>query len=171
MLPNEEPSVTEIDDDDDEYVPANVTREEMGTTEDVKSSDSIKEKDLNDTTESDVEIQEPNIPFTDLDTYEEKLLPEVDETSQLSLVNVKIKEEPKDDDDEDDGFEDVGTVVIRADDEISIQSSGKFFVLLMLIKKLKKYNKIFILQKERKHIRLFRQHQQCHHVKASGHLQ
>lgn len=120
-MPNEEPSVTEIvDDDDDEYVPANVTREHMGNAD-------AEDADLNETTESDVEIQEPNIPFTDLDTYVEKELPEGDDTSQLSFMNVKIKEEPKEDeDDEDDGFEEVGTVVI-APDEISINSSGKFY--------------------------------------------
>lgn len=119
MLPNEEPSVTEIDDDDDEYVPTNVTREEMGT-----SVEDDRPITLNETNESDVEIQEPNIPFTDLDTYEEKDLITGEESSQMSYKNVKIKEEPKEDEDEDDGFEDVGTVMI-APDEISIQSSGK----------------------------------------------
>lgn len=118
-MPNEEPSVTEIvdDDDDDEYIPANVTREQMGHVDD-------DEDGLNETTESDVEIQEPNIPFTDLDTYVEKELPEGDDNSQLSFMRMKIKEEPKEDEDEDDGFEEVGTVVI-APEEISINSSGK----------------------------------------------
>lgn len=81
--------------------------------------------------ESDVEIQEPNIPFTDLDTYVEK---EMDEATRAALLNVKIKEEPKDEyeEDEDDGFEDVGTVVSLLplpEDEISIHSSGKFLNL------------------------------------------
>ncbi|XP_026842562.1 uncharacterized protein LOC6593127 isoform X3 [Drosophila persimilis] len=138
VLPNEEPSVTEIvDDDEDEYVPANVTRAEMGNeTEDKvepssgceddgekqKSSQQPQNESAN---ESDVEIQEPNIPFTDLDTYVEK---EMDDETRLALLNVKIKEEPKDeyDEDEDDGFEDVGTVVPLLplpEDEISINSS------------------------------------------------
>ncbi|XP_068144812.1 pre-mRNA cleavage complex 2 protein Pcf11 isoform X2 [Drosophila tropicalis] len=141
VLPNEEPSVTEIvDDDDDEYVPANVTRLEMGGVNDessqekpaslevvaevVKGAEVENEKQVNNKhsdndDESDVEIKEPHIPFTDLDTYVEK-----------PLLNVKIKEEPKDDDeeeeDEDDGFEDVGTVVPLLPlplDEISINSS------------------------------------------------
>lgn len=125
VLPNEEPSVTEIvdDDDDDEYVPANVTREHMGRMED--EDEGQGEGELNETTESDVEIQEPHIPFTDLDTYVEKELPEGDDASQMSFMNVKIKEEPKEDEDEDDGFEEVGTVV-EAPEEISINSSGKF---------------------------------------------
>ncbi|XP_065367764.1 uncharacterized protein Pcf11 isoform X2 [Calliphora vicina] len=122
VLPNEEPSVTEIvdDDDDDEYVPANVTREQMGNVEDEDEGQGHGE--LNETTESDVEIQEPHIPFTDLDTYVEKELPEGDDASQLSFMNVKIKEEPKEDEDEDDGFEEVGTVV-QAPEEISINIS------------------------------------------------
>lgn len=121
VLPNEEPSVTEIyDDDDDEYVPANVTREHMGIV-----SEGEETGDLNETNESDVEIQEPHIPFTDLDTYVEKELPQDGESSKSAFMSVKIKEEPKEDEeDEDDGFEDVGTVLI-APDEISIHSSGK----------------------------------------------
>ncbi|EDW77070.2 LOW QUALITY PROTEIN: uncharacterized protein Dwil_GK22121 [Drosophila willistoni] len=142
VLPNEEPSVTEIvdDDDDDEYVPANVTRLEMGGVNDESSQEKpasldveaevekgaeveiekqVNNKQSDNDDESDVEIKEPHIPFTDLDTYVEK-----------PLLNVKIKEEPKDDDeeeeDEDDGFEDVGTVEPLLPlplDEISINSS------------------------------------------------
>lgn len=139
VLPNEEPSITEIvdDDDDDEYVPANVTKEEMGLVDtnsqhaieddDVAAAENRTHNDINDAYESDVEIQEPHIPFTDLDNYVEKELPEPDECSQLSFGNIKIKEEPKDDDeDEDDGFEDVGTVLTMPTmEEISIQDSGK----------------------------------------------
>lgn len=129
VLPNEEPSVTEIydDDDEDEYVPANVTREHMGNVHDEDEAG-----DLNETTESDVEIQEPHIPFTDLDTYVEKELPEPDDLSKASFMNVKIKEEPNADEDEDDGFEDVGTVLI-APDEISVHSSGGKSSLLFVI--------------------------------------
>ncbi|XP_041449196.1 uncharacterized protein LOC111078155 isoform X2 [Drosophila obscura] len=140
VLPNEEPSVTEIvDDDDDEYVPANVTRAEMGIEtedkekvepssgceEDGEKQKSNQQPQNESANESDVEIQEPNIPFTDLDTYVEK---EMDDETRLALLNVKIKEEPKDEyeEDEDDGFEDVGTVVPLLplpEDEISINSS------------------------------------------------
>lgn len=144
VLPNEEPSVTEIvDDDDDEYVPGNVTRAEMGNESQDKTESNSEVKETENqaedsekhsqcesdvANESDVEIQEPNIPFTDLDTYVEK---EIDEATRAAMLNVKIKEEPKDDyeDDEDDGFEDVGTVVPLLplpDDEISIHSSGKY---------------------------------------------
>ncbi|XP_037712495.1 uncharacterized protein LOC119548976 isoform X2 [Drosophila subpulchrella] len=140
VLPNEEPSVTEIvdDDDEDEYVPGNVTRADMGnesqdkpeSSSETKGAETEKEKlgeqpQSESANESDVEIQEPNIPFTDLDTYVEK---EMDEATKAALLNVKIKEEPKDEyeDDEDDGFEDVGTVVSLLplpEDEISIHSS------------------------------------------------
>ncbi|XP_050743057.1 uncharacterized protein LOC108022581 isoform X3 [Drosophila biarmipes] len=141
VLPNEEPSVTEIvdDDDEDEYVPGNVTRADMGNeSQDKPESSSSETKEAEkeklgeqpqseSANESDVEIQEPNIPFTDLDTYVEK---EMDEATREALLNVKIKEEPKDEyeDDEDDGFEDVGTVVSLLplpDDEISIHSSAE----------------------------------------------
>ncbi|XP_016975031.1 uncharacterized protein LOC108041595 isoform X3 [Drosophila rhopaloa] len=140
VLPNEEPSVTEIvdDDDEDEYVPGNVTRADMGnesqdktesnseTKESEKDKEQLSEQPQNESAnESDVEIQEPHIPFTDLDTYVEK---EMDEATKAALLNVKIKEEPKDEyeEDEDDGFEDVGTVVSLLplpEDEISIHSS------------------------------------------------
>ncbi|XP_052840252.1 uncharacterized protein LOC128254920 isoform X5 [Drosophila gunungcola] len=140
VLPNEEPSVTEIvdDDDDDEYVPGNVTRADMGNESQDKTEPNSETKEpekdkeqqgeqpqSESANESDVEIQEPHIPFTDLDTYVEK---EMDEATKAALLNVKIKEEPKDEyeEDEDDGFEDVGTVVSLLplpEDEISIHSS------------------------------------------------
>ncbi|XP_039957053.1 uncharacterized protein LOC120772477 isoform X1 [Bactrocera tryoni] len=127
VLPNEEPSVTEID-DDDEYVPESVPPIADKDSIDIDTENNVAESVDADADEdaagSDVEIQEPHIPFTDLDTYVEKEQPDTDETSQMSFFNVKIKEEPKDDDeDEDDGFEDVGTVLIPPDEEISIQSS------------------------------------------------
>lgn len=117
VVPAEEPSITEID-DDEEYVPVNMSREEMGGVAD----EGVSAAAFNDTVESDVEIQEPNIPFTDLDTYEEKPS-DIDDCSQSSMRNVKIKEEPKDEED-DDGFEDVGIVLIP-EEEISIQSSDE----------------------------------------------
>ncbi|XP_054736498.1 uncharacterized protein LOC129243479 isoform X1 [Anastrepha obliqua] len=124
VLPNEEPSVTEID-DDDEYVPESVppVADKDAIDIDVEDNEDATNADA-DAAGSDVEIQEPHIPFTDLDTYVEKEQPDADDTTQMSFMNVKIKEEPKDDDeDEDDGFEDVGTVLMVPDEEISIQSS------------------------------------------------
>lgn len=117
-MPNEEPSVTEIvdDDDEDEYVPANVTREQMGNVHEEEEG----QGEHNETAESDVEIQEPHIPFTDLDTYVEKPKPDGEDAA---FMNVKIKQEPKEEEDEDDGFEEVGTVV-QAPEEISLNSSG-----------------------------------------------
>ncbi|XP_017864639.1 PREDICTED: uncharacterized protein LOC108614933 [Drosophila arizonae] len=138
VLPNEEPSVTEIvDDDDDEYVPvATATEPETELSKEKPTSSQQEDKQQQQSNEqqlhnehhqkvsenaneSDVEIQEPNIPFTDLDNYVEK--------EPVPMLNVKIKEEPKDDDEEDDdGFEDVGTVVQLLplpEDEISILSS------------------------------------------------
>lgn len=150
MLPNEEPLITEIvDDDDDEYIPTSVTREEMGNVAN-DSQDGIQ-------IEPDVEIQEPHIPFTDLDqyeegdnqqkTHEEAKTDEKEHTNsnnsdkmdaiddQNDFRNIKIKTEPTDElEDEDDGFEDVGTVLITPE-ELSIGSSGgKFILLLYLIK-------------------------------------
>nr|XP_014092087.1 uncharacterized protein LOC106618746 isoform X3 [Bactrocera oleae] len=127
VLPNEEPSVTEID-DDDEYVPESVPpiadKDSIDLDTENNGAESVDADADEDAAGSDVEIQEPHIPFTDLDTYVEKEQIDADETSQMSFLNVKIKEEPKDDDeDEDDGFEDVGTVLIAPDEEISIQSS------------------------------------------------
>lgn len=137
VLPNEEPSVTEID-DDDEYVPESVPpitdKDSIDIDADNNEAESADAYADEDAAGSDVEIQEPHIPFTDLDTYVEKEQPDADETSQMSFMNVKIKEEPKDDDeDEDDGFEDVGTVLIAPDEEISIQSSGKCSIMKFLI--------------------------------------
>lgn len=75
--------------------------------------------------ETDVVIQEKSIPFLDLDNFDESAM------SPVVYSAVKIKEEPKEDDDveEDDGFEDVGTVVMSAIEEITIESDsiGKLF--------------------------------------------
>lgn len=132
MLPNEEPLITEIVDDDDdvddEYIPTNVTHEEMGNVATATQDSSH--------VESDVEIQEPDIPFTDLDYYNEqdefvtKEKPKLDsmrveKVDDIEFKNIKIKREPKDEleDDEDDGFEDVGTVLITPE-ELTVGSIG-----------------------------------------------
>ncbi|XP_030375696.1 uncharacterized protein LOC115624980 isoform X2 [Scaptodrosophila lebanonensis] len=127
VLPNEEPSVTEIVDDDDEYVPVNATDEKMSAKSQSSSEEDRPPLSQNESAaESDVEIQEPHIPFTDLDTYVEKELPPMDDSVKAAFLNVKIKEEPKEDEeDEDDGFEDVGTVILQppTEDEIYMDSS------------------------------------------------
>lgn len=148
MLPCEEPLITEIvDDDDDEYIPASVTREEMGNV----ANDSEDGMNI----ETDVEIQEPHIPFTDLDQYDEDEAQKraheeeakagekeptnsansnkIDTTDeQNDFRNIKIKTEPTDEiEDEDDGFEDVGTVLITPE-ELSIGSSGKIILVYFI---------------------------------------
>lgn len=109
-----EESITEIpdddDDDNDEYVPQAVPKDPS------KSADDESQHDI---METDVEIQEKAIPFLDLDNFDESAM------SPVVYSTVKIKEEPKDDDDveEDDGFEEVGTVVMDAVEEITIESN------------------------------------------------
>lgn len=136
ILPNEEPSVTEIIDDEDEVQKKSsqgeITAAKSEKNENVNPNEDVlltekhaSSSPLKEFIDTDVEIQEPAIPFTDLDTYVEKKQAKLDESSQSSTLNVRVKEEPKDDDEEDDdGFEDVGTVVVNLDDEISIESSG-----------------------------------------------
>ncbi|CAD6997348.1 unnamed protein product [Ceratitis capitata] len=76
-----------------------------------------------DSSEDDIEIQEPHIPFIDLDAYVEKEQPEDDESSKTSFLNVKNIKEPKDnDEDEDDGFGDIGTMSPTGDRPPSSQS-------------------------------------------------
>lgn len=88
---------------------------------------------LQEVMETDVVIQEKSIPFLDLDNFDESAM------SPVVYSAVKIKEEPKEDDDieEDDGFEDVGTVVVSAVEEITIEcdSIGKLFALLLIKEK------------------------------------
>lgn len=135
----EEPSITEIpDDDDDDEEPKLIELDNSNTPNEVIQESNEEEKEAmqnesetntpvskhHESMESDVEIQEPVIPFTDLDTYEEgptKSISTLDESSQSSQANViKIKEEPKDDGYDDDAFEDVGTFVCIDDISESI---------------------------------------------------
>lgn len=117
----QEPSITEILDEDEdmsvsEIIPIAIdekTPEELTTTVDVAIK---KDGVANEESDPDVEIQEPHIPITDLDDIEDNPTSSMDDI-QISngspFTNIKIKEEPKDDDeiDEEDAFEDVGTVV------------------------------------------------------------
>lgn len=135
MLPQEEPVITEIHDDDEEIT--NIKSIDINETENADKSDVIQNNDnsnnnvneIDDTlNESDVQILEPKISVMDLDEIEDDDNDNstksstkenvTDETSQSNLV--KIKEEPRDDGyNEDDAFEDVGTFEIIED--------GKFF--------------------------------------------
>lgn len=67
--------------------------------------------------ESDLQILVPQISVLDLDDFEDKPIDENGESngSESALLPIKIKEEPRkgyndEDDDEDDGFEEVGTI-------------------------------------------------------------
>ncbi|XP_055372303.1 uncharacterized protein LOC129606180 [Condylostylus longicornis] len=146
VLPNEEPSITEIPDDDDDEIIVSVNEDSAKEKNNQTSTESEKSSQIevpltnesivtssetvpntgnkvlgNISMEDDILIEEPQIPFQDLDTYVEKDLSHLNEEStQSSFANIKIKEEPKDDDEdaiieEDDVFEDVGTVEIIND--------------------------------------------------------
>lgn len=78
--------------------------------------------------ESDIEIQEPNIPITDLDEIEDKIPDETEKPFEA----VKIKEEPKDDDEYnaadafgDEAFEAVGILALNDDSE---KEPGKILI-------------------------------------------
>ena len=118
VVPMEEPSITEIPDDDDEMENnASVPEDIVDTTETAdnttKTNDCTTRSELpNISLEDDLMIHEPNIPFTDLDSYvEKKKVETVEESNQVEMNLVKIKEEPKDvvEEEEEDAFEDVGT--------------------------------------------------------------
>lgn len=108
-----EPVITEILDD-----------EEMESTENKETEPNPNESLGN---ESDIEIQEPDIPITDLDEIEDRIPCETD----VPFEEVKIKEEPKDDDEYnaadafgDEAFEAVGILALNDDSE---KEPGKFF--------------------------------------------
>uniref|UniRef100_A0A182NQP0 CID domain-containing protein n=1 Tax=Anopheles dirus TaxID=7168 RepID=A0A182NQP0_9DIPT len=136
VLPTVEPVVEEIlDDDAEEDRTAGASAKKEGD-----GADTEKKEESNDPTavrsprqpefqerqiDEDLFIQEPNIEVTDLDLIEDKPIDETAQTngkdgsgaggenSLSSLLRVKIKEEPKEDDeaDEEDAlFEDVGTI-------------------------------------------------------------
>lgn len=120
----QEPVITEILDEDEEIPEAQEKVDEKKEEESVKANESIG-------AESDVEIQEPVIPITDLDDIED--IPNsnisIDDSTQLShgspFAMVKIKEEPKDDDDEEDAFEEVGTVCPVDESILEEEKNGK----------------------------------------------
>lgn len=118
-----EPVITEIIDD-----------EEMESTETKEIENKETEKTPNESlgNESDIEIQEPNIPITDLDEIEDKIPSETDKPFEA----VKIKKEPKDDDEYnaadafgDDAFEEVGILALNDDSEKEPGKILKFFLI------------------------------------------
>lgn len=121
----QEPVITEILDEEDEVAGENVlvddakneqtdvvadaiAPETNGVTSGVQEENKTNESDF------DVQIQEPNIPITDLDEIEDTPISIAigdDSVSHGSpFAAVKIKEEPKDEDEEEDAFEEVGIV-------------------------------------------------------------
>lgn len=112
-MPQEEPVITEIPDDDD--APTSTVSSTLVIAEqsdDVASPSGAVTSSTSDTNatyesignESDLQILVPQISVVDVEEFEDK---PIDSTTQIP---VKIKEEPKDDGyDEDDGFEDIGT--------------------------------------------------------------
>ena len=135
------PVITEILDDEDETGIENNSEKEDEPSQEMTpqenatcTDDNENENKCKDVSceESDVEIQEPHIPITDLDDIEDKPYNENDENSQMSHSSfmVKIKEEPKDDGydlEEDDAFEDVGTIEIIPIDNVP---EGNLFLQL-----------------------------------------
>lgn len=104
----------------------------MESTENKEIESKETEKNTNESlgNESDIEIQEPNIPITDLDEIENKIPSETDKQFEV----VKIKVEPKDDDEYnaadafgDDAFEEVGILALNDDSE---KEPGKIFRFL-----------------------------------------
>uniref|UniRef100_A0A182QI56 CID domain-containing protein n=1 Tax=Anopheles farauti TaxID=69004 RepID=A0A182QI56_9DIPT len=136
VLPTVEPVVEEIlDDEEDRSGGASATKpgdtngdaaesekneEPLATVAKSPRQPEFQERQI----DEDLFIQEPNIEVTDLDLIEDKPIDETAQTdgkgdadgenSLSSLLRVKIKEEPKDDDEEADEedalFEDVGTI-------------------------------------------------------------
>lgn len=126
-ITQQEPVVTEIlDDEDCERTNESTTKVGEESTIAILSDSVLddsrnEQSDLNRNEsfggESDVEIQEPHIPITDLDDIDDVPMNILDETSTNSFTMIKIKEEPKDDfeEEEEDAFEDVGTMVSAID--------------------------------------------------------
>uniref|UniRef100_A0A182PRR4 Pre-mRNA cleavage complex 2 protein Pcf11 n=1 Tax=Anopheles epiroticus TaxID=199890 RepID=A0A182PRR4_9DIPT len=121
VLPAVEPVVQEIlDDDGDEQMDEKKETGDM-SEETIATAKSPRQPEFQERQiDEDLFIQEPNIEVTDLDTIEDKPPGESvsgngsqDPNSLSSLLNVKIKEEPKEEDeaDEEDAlFEEVGTI-------------------------------------------------------------
>ncbi|XP_053671318.1 uncharacterized protein LOC128721574 [Anopheles nili] len=131
VLPTVEPMVEEILDDDTDDPPNGVKEvDETSYTDDestikaAKSPTGLRQPEFQERQiDEDLFIQEPNIEVTDLDEIEDKPAAtptstgigadDGEENSLSSLLRVKIKEEPQEEDDADEEdalFEDVGTI-------------------------------------------------------------
>lgn len=140
-MPQEEPIITEIPDDDDEINDEPSEKELCSSSPPLKKSLELLEEVTGGVytsiaNESDIQILEPAISFMDLDQIEDEPenLRTVEESSQISLP-VKIKKEPRYDgyeEDEEDAFEVVGTF---EDSAINLmdETSGKLHIKSYLI--------------------------------------
>ncbi|CAD6997683.1 unnamed protein product [Ceratitis capitata] len=116
VLPNQTPSVSANNNGDKDVSESLPTREKATIELNLDDKNILEYREHedfcavdSDSSEDDIEIQEPHIPFIDLDTYVEKDQPEDDESSKMLFLNVKIIKELKDDD-EDDAFGNIGTM-------------------------------------------------------------
>lgn len=159
-MPTEEPVITEINDEDEPTIsgsidtvsepldvtvpPEDVAVEPIASSSPQLQPDDASIKDLpNDQlepnyepieNESDIQILVPQISVLDLDEFEEKPV-DADEVSAAPVAPVKIKQEPKDDYEEDDGFEDVGTFEVAS----VIDDDSRTFICLNFIKSVIKF--------------------------------
>lgn len=141
VMPTEEPVITEIPDEDDSAKISSIegelqeNEETITETPEPPTTDEPPESTITSTpivstlpvpimnyesigNESDLQILVPQISVLDLDDFEDKPAQENaadSNESGLSLMPIKIKEEPRkgyhdEDEEEDDGFEEVGTI-------------------------------------------------------------
>ncbi|CAD6997682.1 unnamed protein product [Ceratitis capitata] len=130
VLPNQTPSVSANDNGDKDVSESLPTSEKATIDFNLDDESIMKYREHEDcctahadSSEDELDIQEPHIPFIDLDTYVEEEQPEDNESSKMSFLNVKIINEPKDnDEDEDDGFGDIGILSPTGDRPPSSQS-------------------------------------------------
>lgn len=155
VVPAEEPVITEINDEDEPILgstdivsnplDAKIPTEDVAVEPVASSSPQLPSDDpsVKDQpkeqlepnyepigNESDIQILVPQISVLDLDEFEEKpVVAATDDVSAAPVVPVKIKQEPKDDDEEDDGFEDVGTFEVAS----IIDDDSRTFIYLSTI--------------------------------------
>ncbi|CAD6997695.1 unnamed protein product [Ceratitis capitata] len=130
VLPNQTPLVSANDNGDKDVSESLHTSEKATIELNLDDKNILKYKEHEDfcavdadSSEDDIDIQEPHIPFIDLDTYVEKEQPKDNESSKMSFMNVKIINERKDnDEDEDDDFSDIGIMSPTGDRPPSSQS-------------------------------------------------
>lgn len=97
ILPQEEPIIIEIPDDDDALgIFTSSPNETNATYEPIEN-------------ESDLQILVPRIPVVYVEDFKEKPIDTATDVEKSLKSSVKIRDEPKADGYEDDGFEDIGT--------------------------------------------------------------